>query len=167
MAEREEILAEQVDAMAEDVLAHGDDAAAPASPELATLRAVLQDLRRLPRQAFRASLAADLERTAGRTVPYVPAGFRHLTPYLLVGGAARAIDFMTQAFGAEERFRVARRIKPTRAGAFFVTESPPDSADPVPFKNKHGGAFEYRVQSRAEAVARRLNRSPSPEELFP
>jgi PhnB protein len=41
-------------------------------------------------------------------VPYVRKGFRTLTPYLLVSGAANLINFYKQAFGAEEIFRVAR-----------------------------------------------------------
>jgi len=41
-------------------------------------------------------------------VPYIRKGFRTLTPYLLVPGAARLINFFKQAFGAEEIFRVAR-----------------------------------------------------------
>jgi PhnB protein len=41
-------------------------------------------------------------------VPYIRKGFRTLTPYLLVSGAANLINFYKEAFGAEEIFRVAR-----------------------------------------------------------
>jgi PhnB protein len=41
-------------------------------------------------------------------VPYIRKGFRTLTPYLLVPGAAHLINFYKQAFGAEEIFRVPR-----------------------------------------------------------
>ena len=41
-------------------------------------------------------------------VPYIRKGFRTLTPYLLVAGAANLINFYKEAFGAEEIFRVAR-----------------------------------------------------------
>ena len=41
-------------------------------------------------------------------VPYIRKGFRTLTPYLLVPGAANLINFYKEAFGAEELFRVAR-----------------------------------------------------------
>jgi PhnB protein len=41
-------------------------------------------------------------------VPYIRKGFRTLTPYLLVPGAAKLINFYKEAFGAEEVFRVAR-----------------------------------------------------------
>ncbi|MGB7152740.1 MAG: VOC family protein, partial [Candidatus Acidiferrales bacterium] len=42
-----------------------------------------------------------------RAVPYMREGFRTITPYILVGGAAKFIDFMKEAFGAEEKGRVA------------------------------------------------------------
>lgn len=35
----------------------------------------------------------------------IPDGFHTVTPYLIVKGAAAAIDFYKKAFGAEERFR--------------------------------------------------------------
>lgn len=39
-------------------------------------------------------------------VNYVPEGYRSVTPYLIVRGAARAIDFYKQAFGATEIMRM-------------------------------------------------------------
>jgi PhnB protein len=39
---------------------------------------------------------------------YIPPGFRSVTPYLVVPGVARLIDFLKEAFGAEEIVRVAR-----------------------------------------------------------
>lgn len=35
-------------------------------------------------------------------------GFRSITPYLIVPGAGRLIEFLKEAFGAEEKFRVNR-----------------------------------------------------------
>jgi uncharacterized glyoxalase superfamily protein PhnB len=35
----------------------------------------------------------------------IPEGYHTVTPYLVVQGAARLIEFMTQAFGAEEIYR--------------------------------------------------------------
>jgi len=35
----------------------------------------------------------------------IPAGYHSVTPYLIVDGAARLIEFMKQAFGAEEIYR--------------------------------------------------------------
>jgi PhnB protein len=37
---------------------------------------------------------------------YMREGFRTITPYIVVGGAAKFIDFLVEAFGAEERGRV-------------------------------------------------------------
>jgi PhnB protein len=41
-----------------------------------------------------------------KSVPYIREGFRTITPYILVNGAAKFIDFLVEAFGAEERGRV-------------------------------------------------------------
>jgi len=36
----------------------------------------------------------------------IPEGYHSVTPYIIVGGAARAIEFYKQAFGATELFRM-------------------------------------------------------------
>jgi PhnB protein len=38
-------------------------------------------------------------------VKAIPDGFRTVTPYLIVDGAAKALEFYVRAFGAEETFR--------------------------------------------------------------
>lgn len=38
----------------------------------------------------------------------IPEGYHTVTPCLVAEGAGRLIDFLKQAFGAEERFRMAR-----------------------------------------------------------
>jgi PhnB protein len=40
------------------------------------------------------------------SVKPVPEGFQTVTPYLIIKGAAAAIEFYKQAFGAKERFRL-------------------------------------------------------------
>ena len=40
-------------------------------------------------------------------VNYKPEGYHNVTPYLIVEDAAEVIDFLTKAFGAQERFRMA------------------------------------------------------------
>lgn len=40
------------------------------------------------------------------TVKAIPDGYHSLTPYLIVKGAAKALDFYKQAFGAEELMRM-------------------------------------------------------------
>ena len=44
---------------------------------------------------------------AGEVRP-IPEGYGAVTPYLIVNGAARAIEFYKQAFGATETFRMER-----------------------------------------------------------
>src|SRR5919199_152966 len=39
-------------------------------------------------------------------VKSIPDGYHSVTPYVIVDGAARAIEFYKQAFGAEEVFRM-------------------------------------------------------------
>src|ERR1051326_4372174 len=41
----------------------------------------------------------------GSAVKPIPEGYRSITPYLIIKGAARAIDFYKQAFGATEIMR--------------------------------------------------------------
>jgi PhnB protein len=55
-----------------------------------------------------APAAEDKEPKLTLPVPYIRKGFRTLTPYLLVPGAANLINFYKEAFGAEEIFRVPR-----------------------------------------------------------
>ncbi len=40
------------------------------------------------------------------TVKPIPDGYQTVTPYLVVKGAAQLIDFLKEAFGAEQTFRV-------------------------------------------------------------
>lgn len=40
-------------------------------------------------------------------VPSIPPGYHSVTPYLIIDGAAAAIDWYTQAFGAREHMRLA------------------------------------------------------------
>ena len=39
-------------------------------------------------------------------VPAIPPGYHSITPYLAIAGAARAIGFYAEAFGARERMRL-------------------------------------------------------------
>jgi PhnB protein len=43
-----------------------------------------------------------------KKVKPIPEGYHTATPYLIVDGAAKALDFYKQAFGAEELFRMER-----------------------------------------------------------
>jgi|ERR1051326_3789948 uncharacterized glyoxalase superfamily protein PhnB len=69
------------------------------------LLAIAERLRYLPREDFKARLKAELkEKAMTATVAAIP----KLMPYLVVRGAARLVDFMTQAFGAQEMERFAK-----------------------------------------------------------
>jgi uncharacterized glyoxalase superfamily protein PhnB len=108
MAERD--LVDRLDEVVETILVRPESAQRPNEPELAALWRVAVDLIGLPDPGFRARLAADLgrrakEMTLATVTPHIPAGFASLTPYLIVPGADRFIEFVKQAFGAEELAR--------------------------------------------------------------
>lgn len=104
-------LHEQLDQALAAILAGRDSSLGATSPEIAPLLRVARDLRGLPREDFRTRLKAELQRRASMATPAVKPireGFHSITPYLIVPGAAKLIDFMKQAFGATERFRVQK-----------------------------------------------------------
>ena len=70
---------------------------------LAGLARLADDLRDLPRPSFRERLKNDLERRAGMSA--IRAGFRTVTPYVMVPQAGEMIDFVKSVFGAQELFR--------------------------------------------------------------
>lgn len=45
--------------------------------------------------------------SATMKISHIPQGYQSVTPYLIVDGAARAIEFYTRAFGARELMRLA------------------------------------------------------------
>jgi PhnB protein len=47
------------------------------------------------------------EPAPAKAVKPIPEGYHSITPYLIVRGAANALDFYQRAFGAEELFRVS------------------------------------------------------------
>jgi uncharacterized glyoxalase superfamily protein PhnB len=49
---------------------------------------------------------AATSKAEAKKVNYIREGFHTITPYILVGGAAKFIEFMKEAFGAEEKGRV-------------------------------------------------------------
>ncbi len=112
MAERD--LIEQLnDAI--DAMMSGSNVA-PADPRIAGLVRIAGDLRSLPDEVFRRALRDKLLSTAKETasmaasstgVSYIREGFHTVTPYLILsGGAHEFIEFVRNAFNAEERFRV-------------------------------------------------------------
>src|SRR4030095_16946523 len=99
-------LIEQLDEAVEAILANASLPAVNASVD--PLLRVAAELRNLPSQDFKARLKGDLERKISMTrtaVKPVRKGFHTITPYLIVKEAAELIDFVKQAFGADELFR--------------------------------------------------------------
>lgn len=99
-------LIEQLDEAVEAIVAGTPHSLADTS--VAELLGVAVELRDLPRQEFKARLMTDLVRRASMTrtaVKPIREGFHTVTPYIIVPAAAGLIDFVKQAFGAEELYR--------------------------------------------------------------
>lgn len=62
----------------------------------------------------------------------IPDGYHTVTPYLIVNGAARAIDFYKQAFGAVEMMRLAGQDGKIRHAEIKIGDSPIMLADEFP-----------------------------------
>jgi PhnB protein len=98
----------QLDQAVEAILTHPTAPLPPADARLVPLLRIAADLRHLPRPGFKARLKADLERSASMTATAarpIRESIHSLTPYLAVQQAVKLIDFVKQAFGAEELFR--------------------------------------------------------------
>lgn len=101
-------LIEQLDGAVEAIIANPDAPLPSVDASVKLLLSVALELRDLPRPDFKARLKADLDRSASTkkaAAKPIREGFHTITPYLLVQGAAELIDFVKQAFGAEEIYR--------------------------------------------------------------
>ncbi len=101
-------LIEQLDQAVEAMLANPDAPLPRVNPLIAAPLRTAAELRHLPRANFKARLKADLEGRTSMTTTAVKAireGFHTITPYLIVREAAELIDFVKQAFGAQELYR--------------------------------------------------------------
>jgi len=101
-------LVEQLDAAVEAILANRELPLPGVNSRIAPQVRIAAELRDLPRADFKARLKADLERRAAMTAKaptQFREGFHTITPYLIVNEAAGLIDFVKQAFGAQELFR--------------------------------------------------------------
>jgi PhnB protein len=100
-----------IERLNEALEAHALDGRAAPDREIRELVAVARRLRVMPREAFRARLRVQLKEKAMTSTTATAAiqlreGFHSITPYIIVPGAARFIEFVKQAFGAEEKLRV-------------------------------------------------------------
>src|SRR3989449_11151080 len=101
-------LIEQLDGAVEAIIANPGAPIPSVDASVAALLRVAAELRELPRADFKARLKADLERRASsmRTaVKPIREGFHTITPYVIVEKAEELIDFVKQAFGAQELYR--------------------------------------------------------------
>jgi PhnB protein len=113
-----EILVEQLDQAVEALIANGEAPVLRPDSEVASLLRLAVELRELPRENFKEKLRKDLEAnymsaTAKSTVSGsqheeseapaepIPAGYRTVTPYLVVREIHEVIDFIQTVFGAE------------------------------------------------------------------
>jgi hypothetical protein len=62
---------------------------------------------------------------------YIPEGFHSLTPYLVCNEAARLLEFLKQAFGAEETFRMNRKDGTIAHASARIADSMLEMADPA------------------------------------
>ena len=94
-----------------DLLEHSAlDAHVVSEREIRELIGVASRLHRMPRESFREQLRVRLKEkamaTKTATAIQLREGFHSITPYIIVAGAAQFMEFMKQAFGAEEKLRV-------------------------------------------------------------
>jgi PhnB protein len=62
---------------------------------------------------------------------YIPEGFHSLTPYLVCNETARLLEFLKQAFGAEETFRMNREDGTIGHASARIADSMLELADPA------------------------------------
>jgi PhnB protein len=101
-------LSEQLDKLVGAILAQPASAPARLTGKLARLAPIASALRDLPKESFRSSLKAELQRRALMASKPTVAHEVHqtATAYLIVNGAAAAIEFYKKAFGAVEVLRL-------------------------------------------------------------
>lgn len=136
-------LIQQLDEAIQALIARRGLALPQAEPELAGLARLAEGLIDLPRESFKQRLKTDLERrskmagTANaipetRKVQPIPEGYHTATPYLFIRGAARAIEFYKQAFGATELLRLQQPDGRIGHAEIKIGNSPIMLADEVP-----------------------------------
>jgi uncharacterized glyoxalase superfamily protein PhnB len=108
----EQLLIEQLDETVDAILSRRGELTFPSvDAEVAELATLASELSLLPRQDFKSSLKENLRRSASMTGTatqssvQTPAHYQTVTPYLTVKRAEQLVEFVKQAFGANEVFR--------------------------------------------------------------
>jgi len=111
-------------------------------PEMGDLLQLAGDLRYMPREEFLKKLKRNLGGAMTTATQPVRAGFRTVTPYLTVPRAPEQVEFMKNAFGAEETFRTIGS-----AGGFHIEVKIGDSMLMV-----GGGGETYKGPYKAPSL---------------
>ncbi len=82
----------------------------------------------------------------------IPAGYHTVTPYLIVQGAAAAIDFYQQAFGATELFRMNGPDGKVGHAEIKIGDSPVMLADENPQMGRTQSQVDWRLAHQHPAV---------------
>ena len=99
---------EQLDIAIEGIINDPDAPLPVVNKRIAAQLRIASALRGMPHPEFRAKLSADLKRRtsmASTAAKPIRKGFHAITPYLTVHEAEKLVDFVKEAFGAEEIFR--------------------------------------------------------------
>lgn len=97
------------------------------------------------------------------TVKAIPDGYRSITPYLCIDGAAQAIDFYKKAFGATELFRMTRPDGRVGHAEISIGDSRIMLADEYPDMDfhspKHYGGSPIGIHLYVEDVDATVNKA--------
>src|SRR5215469_6642094 len=74
---------------------------------------------------------------------YIPPGFRSVTPYLVVPGVARLLDFLKEAFDAKETFRGPREDGSIAHASVRIGDSMVEMGESVDKRSMPGGLHLY------------------------
>jgi PhnB protein len=105
-------LIDQLDQAVTQLLAAPVVTVASADPELLPLLHIAAELRRFPREDFKARLKSDLERKSSMATTTEPVASVRIVAFsrLSFKSAAKAIEFYKNAFGARETFRFENEL---------------------------------------------------------
>ena len=105
-------LIDQLDQAVTQLLAAPVVTVASADPELLPLLHIAAELRRLPREDFKARLKSDLQRKSSMATTTEPVASDRIVAFsrLSFKSAAKAIEFYKNAFGAKETFRFENEL---------------------------------------------------------